>query len=838
MNKKEAASGLWRSEDMVRLDVVMQREAAHDTVFFIGLTGRAQFVDANEGVTSFMRPFTAEIRRCDDVERKLRYLADQVAALHIPIVPVSSAVRESVPGRHGDVLDRIETIVDAAERECREINASLEKLQSERDYIAESTRVNAFAQYLRREGAARANVPHIAGVVDTDQLGNLLRLAYRVTRGNCILRSSDITDIVFEDARDKTRHMRSCFVLICISERMLQKLRRLLESIGARLHTLEAQGAGYQMKEASTPLGGGDNREDEAASSSMESDNRTTIEQTQLAKMMLLRKVAGSLEANTRLIRTEKAVFSIMNLFHFSGSTCRASFWVPKGSSDDVDGCLREAMITSRCDVVPLASPSPDQSNPPTYFATNKYLGIFQGIVDSYGVAKYKEVNPGVFTIVTFPYLFGIMYGDMGHGLLLTIFAASMILFEHRFEGKPLNEIFAMIFGGRYLIFTMGLFAIYIGALYNDFFGFSVGLLPSGYVWPELPADGGPYGVVTPIEPNGRPSIKPSNPVPFGIDVAWAETENKLEFYNSIKMKCAVIVGVVQMLVGLVFSAMNHVYKRDWAKLVFLFVPEIVFLSCTFGYMALLIVIKWLTPFDNTHLAPSLLETMTNFFQSPGDVTTELFPGQAGLQVFLLLLAFGMTPVMLLVMPWIEIRQMQREQEATARESGSGVAHQNGHDATGYSPRNDADAGEGSRLLAPRRSVPAAPAHQDTTEIRIHYIIHTIEFVLGTVSNTASYLRLWALSLAHAQLSEVFFTFGLVQVISMDTTGAMTAFASSIWLGATIGVLLGMEALSAFLHALRLHWVEFQNKFYAGDGIAFVPLNLIEINGIINHASK
>lgn len=116
-----------------------------------------------------------------------------------------------------------------------------------------------------------------------------------------------------------------------------------------------------------------------------------------------------------------------------------------------------------------------------------------------------------------------------------------------------------------------------------------------------------------------------------------------------------------------------------------------------------------------------------------------------------------------------------------------------------------------------------------SSEIFIHQLIETIEYVLGCISNTASYLRLWALSLAHSQLAGVFFE--LVLWSGIKNENPIAIFIGFLIFGsATFAVLMCMDLMECFLHTLRLHWVEFQNKFYKGGGTLFQPLNFESVH--------
>jgi V-type H+-transporting ATPase subunit a len=182
-------------------------------------------------------------------------------------------------------------------------------------------------------------------------------------------------------------------------------------------------------------------------------------------------------------------------------------------------------------------------SEPPTHFSLSPLTRSYQHLVNSYGTPRYKELNPALFSCVTFPFLFGVMYGDVGHGLALLCFSIYLILFERSLRKFRNSDIFCIIFNGRYILAGMGFFSIYCGFIYNEFFGFPLDLFGSRY----------------------RGGVKTKNPntsYPFGVDPAWRHASNGLQFLNSLRMKLSIILGVCHMMLGLGIKFVNGLHFK------------------------------------------------------------------------------------------------------------------------------------------------------------------------------------------------------------------------------------------------------------------------------------
>jgi len=102
----------------------------------------------------------------------------------------------------------------------------------------------------------------------------------------------------------------------------------------------------------------------------------------------------------------------------------------------------------------------------PTYFKHYDVMWAFQAIVDLYGCPSYLEANPALISTVTFPFLFGMMFGDMGHGSILLAVSLVLVFGENRLK----DTILAPFLKLRHFLMFMGICATYCGFIYNEFF--------------------------------------------------------------------------------------------------------------------------------------------------------------------------------------------------------------------------------------------------------------------------------------------------------------------------------------------------------------------------------
>jgi len=404
------------------------------------------------------------------------------------------------------------------------------------------------------------------------------------------------------------------------------------------------------------------------------------------------------------------------------------------------------------------------------------------------------------------------MFGDIMHGALLTLFAGYLCW------AKPTPGTLAgSLTQARYLFLVMGLAAFYNGLIYNDFTSASTEIFgKSCYTVMETSKED-PDVVFAHRPTEAQDPAGYECVYPFGFDPIWFRTEQEIAFMNSFKMKMSVILGVAQMLLGTCLKGFNAIYFGRHCEFIFVVITQILLMLALFGFMNFLIVVKWTTNWDQemAHVkattgeawnAPGIIAQMIVMFINggvpvAGERQLDLIPNQTTVMKNLLIVAAVTIPLMLLVNPIWQSRKHKASSE----------------DADAY---GQADVQEDNEIVVLVKPLLQPSGAHGFGELFIHSMIETIEYALGTISNTASYLRLWALSLAHGQLAKVFFDYTLGQGLQSHSYPAIF-IGMYFFVGATFAVILLMDCLEAFLHCVRLHWVEFNNKFYVGDGYLY-----------------
>jgi len=872
---------------MEYISIIINEDASHDCLADLGKLAVIQFTDLNPDLTPFQRRYVSYVKRCDELERKLRYFKSEVEKFDLESTSAGTIDQflESDPhvsytgeASNGKLLESLEAELEAYESQLKELNSYSEKLTVEYNEKVELQEVYEKARYFfmtdaprlassdRRGGrsAERSSLlefsderpeptpanldmrfSFITGVIATEECVRFERMVFRTTRGNCYVRFAAIQQPITDPTTGQLLE-KSVFIVFYKSQTIEAKL---IKICGA-----------FQAHRYSIPDMDDDTSVDSMLAENSQElvDSRTILLKNQDMRYRLCCKIAQNRERWSWIVLREKAIYHSLNMFKADvAGMLRGEGWVPTENMAELREVIERAHsnmdmgMPSHVDHVPQPWPTP-----PTHFVTNKFTFAYQEFVNTYGIPRYREGNPALFTAATFPFLFGVMYGDVGHGTFLFLAGAAMCWNEKKTEKslKGQSQEAEAVHAMRYMFLFMGFYAIYAGLIYNDCFSLGLNLFGSRWIF-----DGQDYGTVNegavamPVAEYGSNE----SVYPFGLDPIWHVTSNELLFFNSFKMKMSVIFGIVQMFLGTCIKGMNAIHFGEKLDLYCEVFPMVVF-STLFMYMVVLIFMKWIIDWDarmlsatcfdpngdewqsdwptcdqsgngfctpNGHACqdgyttadkcpldyggsgdgcqpPVLITTLINIVLAPGVVDEPMYLGQAFIQKLILLCALASVPVLLLAKPFMIKQQTHTPIEHHTEEL---PLYTDDHD------RHDHDEEE-----------------HNFSEVIIHQGIETIEFVLGMVSNTASYLRLWALSLAHSELATVFWEKCMLETLNMNSF-IYCFFGFGMFAGVTFAVLLMMDVLECYLHALRLHWVEFQSKFYKGDGVRFVPYDFKQL---------
>ena len=241
-----------------------------------------------------------------------------------------------------------------------------------------------------------------------------------------------------------------------------------------------------------------------------------TLSDLALAKRGLAADHAGELREMRASVIAEKSVLGAEEQFAHTAQTTLVTGWVPEPDAKRVTDRLQE-ITEGRCAVETLAPEQVPDVKVPVLMRHSWFLRPFEMLVSGYGTPSYHDLEPTLFVALTYMLMFGMMFGDAGHGLVLLLAGLGIVFSSRRDKTRDVGT----------LVSLAGAASIVFGLIYGSFFGLES--FQKYALWP------------------GHKSL-----------------DHLVQTEPMAIITLAIATGIAVISIGVILNIVNRVRKRDW----------------------------------------------------------------------------------------------------------------------------------------------------------------------------------------------------------------------------------------------------------------------------------